>query len=68
MPNTSNIDWRYAGREIRLLLCCAMLSGSMYGHKVQAQATGGIYEANKTNVANAIAKVKSGDFAAWTWI
>jgi len=62
MTNAANIH-SCCVREILLVLCCALLSGSTYGQTVSGQPTRGIYEANNANVAHAIAKLKSGDFA-----
>ena len=52
-----------AAREILLLVCCALLAGSALGQTVQVQPGKRLYEADEANVADAIAKVKSGDFA-----
>jgi hypothetical protein len=54
---------RGAMREILVLVCCALPAVSTFGQTDQAQAGKRIYEADKANVADAIAKVKSGDFA-----
>jgi HEAT repeat protein len=52
-----------ATREILLLVCCALLAGGALGQAVQVQPGKRLYEADEANVADAIAKVKSGDFA-----
>jgi len=50
-------------RRILLLTCCLVLAGSAYSQTNESQPGRGIYDANKANVANAIARVKSGNFA-----
>jgi hypothetical protein len=49
--------------NVKLLMLCALLAGNAHGQTVQTQPGRRIYEADKANVADAIAKVKSGDFA-----
>src|ERR1700693_1431113 len=51
-------------RKFHLLMLCALLAGSAHGQMAQTQPARRIYEADKTNVADAIAKVKSGNFVA----
>src|SRR6266404_2219561 len=54
---------RGAMREILVLVCCALPAVSTFGQADHAQPGKRIYEADKASVADAIAKVKSGDFA-----
>jgi|SRR5579859_1937103 len=49
-------------RKLHLLMLCALLAGNAGGQTAQTQPGRRIYEANKANVAVAIAKVKSGNF------
>lgn len=63
MLNPMNIQSRMMRREVWLLVCWALLAGIACGQAVQAQP-GKLYEANSANVANAIAKVKSGNFVS----
>lgn len=51
-------------RKCHLLMLCALLVGNARGQTAQTQPGRHIYEADKTNVANAIAKVKSGNFVS----
>jgi HEAT repeats len=63
MVNTMNIHLRGAMREVLLLVCCVLLAGVTSGQTVQDQPRKRLYEVDRANVADAIAKVKSGDFA-----
>ncbi len=63
MLNTMNTHMRGAMREVLLLVCCALPTSNALGQAVQGEPGKRVYEANKDNVADAIAKVKSGDFA-----
>jgi hypothetical protein len=47
-----------------LLLICALLTSAAYGQAQQSQPETLAYGADKANVPDAIAKVKSGDFLA----
>jgi HEAT repeat protein len=48
--------------KFHLLMLCALLAGNAHGQTAQTQPGRRIYEADKANVADAIAKVKSGNF------
>jgi HEAT repeat protein len=56
------MNWRVAIGGILLLACCLLIAHSSYGQTGQSQPNRGIYDPNRTNVANAIARVKSGNF------
>ena len=49
-------------RKFHLLMLCGLLAGNAHGQMTQTQPSRRIYEADKTNVADAIAKLKSGNF------
>jgi hypothetical protein len=52
------------GKMLRLSVVGALLGGTASGQEVQSQAEKLAYGADKANVPDAIAKVKSGEFAA----
>jgi HEAT repeat protein len=52
------------GKMLRLSVIGALLGGTASGQEVQSQAEKLAYGADKANVPDAIAKVKSGEFAA----
>jgi hypothetical protein len=56
------MNWRVAIGGILLLACCLLIAHSSYGQTGQSQPNRGIYDPNRSNVANAIARVKSGNF------
>jgi hypothetical protein len=58
-----NIHLQGAMRQSLLIVCCALLASSAFGQTDQAKSGEPLHETNKDNVADAIAKVKSGDFA-----
>src|SRR5579872_4717636 len=51
-------------RKFHLFMLCALLAGNVQSQTVQTQPGKRIYEADKTSVADAIAKLKSGNFVA----
>lgn len=65
MSTTTNLHSRGAiSRVLRLLVSFALLASVVYGHAQQNQPQKLAYGADMANVPDAIAKVKSGDFAA----
>jgi hypothetical protein len=65
MPNTMPIRLHVSvGKVVRLSVVGALLGGTASGQEVQNQAEKLAYGADKANVPDAIAKVKSGEFGA----
>jgi len=65
MPNTMPIHLHVSvGKVLRLSVVGALLGGTASGQEVQNQAEKLAYVADRANVPDAIAKVKSGEFAA----
>lgn len=62
MLDAMSVHSRSAIRGILLFMCWALPGGGAYGQTVQAQPAKRIYEADKTNVAAAVERVKSGNF------
>jgi len=65
MPTIMPINLHVSvGKMLRLSVMGALLGGSASGQEAQSQAEKLAYGADKANVPDAIAKVKSGDFGA----
>jgi hypothetical protein len=65
MPTIMPINLHVSvGKMLRLSVIGVLLGGSASGQEVQSQAEKLTYGADKANVPDAIAKVKSGDFGA----
>jgi HEAT repeat protein len=63
MSQITSIRSTDAMRRILLLAYCLLLAAGAYSQIDESRPGRGIYDANKANVSNAIARVKSGHFA-----
>jgi HEAT repeat protein len=63
MSKITSIRSTDAMRRILLLAYCLLLAGGACSQTDESRPGRGIYDANKANVSNAIARVKSGHFA-----